>query len=41
MSDMNFSLTTFSKTGKLSQIENALARVAQGKLTIGIRGNFS
>eukprot|EP01039_Chlorochromonas_danica_P006954 gene6954-7694_t len=37
MGDMNFSLTTFNKTGKLMQIENALARVQQGKMALGIR----
>lgn len=34
---MNFSLTTFNKTGKLMQIEYALNRVAQGKMALGIR----
>lgn len=38
MGDMNFSLTTFNKTGKLTQIENALARVQQGKMALGIKG---
>lgn len=33
----NFSLTTFTCCGKLGQIENALAAVAQGSTTIGIR----
>lgn len=37
MGDMNFSLTTFNKTGKLMQIEYALARVAQGKMSLGIK----
>jgi 20S proteasome subunit alpha 2 len=37
MGDMNFSLTTFNKTGKLMQIEYALARVAQGKMALGIK----
>ena len=37
MGDMNFSLTTFSKSGKLMQIEYALNRVAQGKMTLGIK----
>lgn len=41
MGDMNFSLTTFNKTGKLMQIEHALARVAQGKMALGIRGNYN
>lgn len=34
---MNFSLTTFNKTGRLMQIDHALTRVAAGKLSIGIR----
>ena len=37
---MNFSLTTFNKTGKLMQIEYALNRVQQGKMALGIRGIF-
>mmetsp|Transcript_26434 Transcript_26434/g.26685 ORF Transcript_26434/g.26685 Transcript_26434/m.26685 type:complete len:234 (-) Transcript_26434:158-859(-) len=37
MGDMNFSLTTFNKTGKLLQIEYALNRVQQGKMSLGIR----
>ena len=37
MGDMNFSLTTFNKTGKLLQIEYALNRVQQGKMALGIR----
>lgn len=37
MGDMNFSLTTFNKTGKLLQIEYALARVNQGKMSLGIK----
>jgi 20S proteasome subunit alpha 2 len=37
MGDMNFSLTTFNKTGKLMQIEYALNRVAQGKMALGIK----
>jgi 20S proteasome subunit alpha 2 len=37
MSDMNFSLTTFNKSGKLQQIENALNRVSQGKMALGIK----
>ena len=31
-----FSLTTFSSTGTLPQIENALAAVNKGETTIGI-----
>lgn len=38
MTDMNFSLTTFNKSGKLLQIEYALNRVNQGKMALGIRG---
>lgn len=34
----NFSLTTFSSSGKLDQIENALTAVAQGATTVGIKG---
>ncbi len=34
---MNFSLTTFDKSGKLSQIEYALNRVSQGKMALGIK----
>jgi 20S proteasome subunit alpha 2 len=34
---MNFSLTTFDKSGKLLQIEYALNRVAQGKMALGIK----
>lgn len=34
----NFSLTTFSPSGKLVQIEYALAAVNQGTLSVGIKG---
>jgi 20S proteasome subunit alpha 2 len=34
----SFSLTTFSRTGKLLQIEYALNAVQQGKTSLGIRG---
>ena len=34
---MNFSLTTFNKSGKLQQIENALNRVSQGTMALGIK----
>lgn len=37
MSDRNFSLTTFSSSGKLGQIEHALSCVAQGKICIGVK----
>lgn len=40
MSQYNFSLTTFSPTGKLGQIEHALTAVSQGVTTVGIKGNF-
>lgn len=32
------SLTTFDKSGKLTQIEYALNRVNQGKMSLGIKG---
>lgn len=41
MGDMNFSLTTFNKTGKLMQIEHALNRVQQGKMSLGVKGKRS
>lgn len=34
----SFSLTTFSRTGKLLQIEYALMAVQQGKTSLGIKG---
>ena len=37
----SFSLTTFSPSGKLAQIEYALAAVAAGAPTIGIRGAWN
>lgn len=40
MSNYNFSLTTFSSTGKLTQIEYALNAVSQGVTSIGIKGKF-
>lgn len=33
----SFSLTTFSPTGKLKQLEHALAAVQRGKLSVGLR----
>jgi len=36
---MNFSLTTFDKSGKLNQIEYALNRVSQGKMSLGIKAS--
>ena len=33
-----FSLTTFSPSGKLGQIEHALAAVHKGKTCLGIQG---
>mmetsp|Transcript_39502 Transcript_39502/g.44975 ORF Transcript_39502/g.44975 Transcript_39502/m.44975 type:complete len:233 (+) Transcript_39502:55-753(+) len=35
--DQNFSLTTFSKSGKLQQIENALSAVGNGETALGIK----
>ena len=40
MSNYNFSLTTFSSTGKLTQIEYALNAVSQGVTSIGIKGKW-
>lgn len=37
----NFSLTTFSPSGKLVQIEYALNAVAQGITCVGIKGIYS
>jgi len=37
----SFSLTTFSPSGKLGQIENALAAVSAGATALGIKGMFS
>lgn len=34
----SFSLTTFSRTGKLLQIEYALKAVQQGRTSLGIKG---
>ncbi len=34
----NFSLTTFSPSGKLGQIEHALAAVSKGATSVGIKG---
>jgi hypothetical protein len=39
-SDYSFSLTTFSPSGKLVQIEYALNAVAAGATSLGIRGTF-
>jgi hypothetical protein len=35
-----FSLTTFSPSGKLLQIEHALKAVQNGKASLGIQGQF-
>lgn len=35
----SFSLTTFSPSGKLLQIEYALNAVNQGKMSVGVAGN--
>lgn len=37
----SFSLTTFSPSGKLVQIEYALAAVNGGKTSLGIKGGFA
>lgn len=37
----SFSLTTFSPSGKLVQIEHALAAVAGGTTSLGIKGEYS
>lgn len=37
-SDYSFSLTTFSPSGKLVQIEYALNAVASGSTSLGIKG---
>jgi 20S proteasome subunit alpha 2 len=37
MADFNYSLTTFSRTGKLMQIEYALNAVANGRTSLGIQ----
>ena len=39
MSDSSYSLTTFSPTGKLVQIEYALQAVNAGKTSLGIKAN--
>lgn len=41
MSSYNYSLTTFSKSGKLEQIENALKAVGAGVTSVGILGGRS
>ncbi|PJF17616.1 Proteasome subunit alpha type [Paramicrosporidium saccamoebae] len=41
MSGYNYSLTTFSPSGKLPQIEYALTAVEQGTTSIGVRGATS
>lgn len=38
--EYSFSLTTFSPSGKLVQIEYALARVASGATSLAIKGFF-
>ncbi len=40
MADYNFSLTTFSPSGKLGQIEYALNAVNQGITCVGIKGTY-
>jgi 20S proteasome alpha/beta subunit len=41
MSGADFSLTTFSPSGKLVQIEYALAAVNTGKTSLGIKGQWT
>ncbi|CAG8760410.1 16651_t:CDS:2, partial [Acaulospora colombiana] len=36
----SYSLTVFSPSGKLVQIEHALARVSQGTTSLGIKGSY-
>lgn len=36
----SFSLTTFSPSGKLLQIEYALNAVNQGKMSVGVAGSY-
>lgn len=38
MSGYNYSLTTFSPSGKLVQIEYALNAVGQGVTSVGVKG---
>jgi 20S proteasome alpha/beta subunit len=38
---LSFSLTTFSPSGKLVQIEHALAAVAGGTTSLGIKGKYT
>jgi len=38
-SQYSFSLTTFSPSGKLVQIEHALTAVGSGQTSLGIKGN--
>lgn len=40
-SDYSFSLTTFSPSGRLVQIEYALNAVTAGATALGIKGKFS
>ena len=37
----SYSLTVFSPSGKLVQIEHALAAVAQGSTSLGIKGKLT
>ena len=38
---LSYSLTVFSPSGKLVQIEHALAAVSQGTTSLGIKGDVS
>lgn len=40
-SQYSFSLTTFSPSGKLVQIEHALAAVSAGATSLGIKARFT
>ena len=40
-SSYSFSLTTFSPSGKLLQIEHALKAVQNGRTALGIRGTYT
>ena len=39
-SSYSFSLTTFSRSGKLLQIEHALKAVSNGQTALGIQGEI-
>ena len=41
LNPLSYSLTVFSPSGKLVQIEHALAAVSQGTTSLGIKGDVS